>query len=134
VINYDLPKFADEYVHRIGRTGRAGNKGLAISFVSKKDWFSFSAIKTKMTQQYDFSSYDDIETKFSGLKKAAPKAEKEVKKKVSAPKKAAGKNTKKRITTMDAVDAGFAPMKRKQKPVLDDIVDNEETDITKHSE
>ncbi|MEQ3657640.1 MAG: DEAD/DEAH box helicase [Glaciecola sp.] len=134
VINYDLPKFADEYVHRIGRTGRAGNKGLAISFVSKKDWFSFSAIKTKMTQQYDFSSYDDIETNFSGLKKATPKAEKVVKKKVSAPKKVAGKNNKKRITTMDAVDAGFSPMKRKQKPVLDDIVDNEETDITKHSE
>jgi hypothetical protein len=35
---------------------------------------------------------------------------------------------------MDAVDAGFAPMKRKQKPVLDDVVDNEEIDITKHSE
>ncbi len=27
VINYDLPKFAEDYVHRIGRTGRAGNTG-----------------------------------------------------------------------------------------------------------
>lgn len=32
VINYDLPKSIDEYVHRIGRTGRVGNKGRAISF------------------------------------------------------------------------------------------------------
>lgn len=32
VINYDLPKSIDEYVHRIGRTGRCGNLGKAISF------------------------------------------------------------------------------------------------------
>ncbi len=34
VINFDLPKFAEDYVHRIGRTGRAGASGIAISFVS----------------------------------------------------------------------------------------------------
>jgi len=32
VINYDLPKTRDEYVHRIGRTGRVGNAGRATSF------------------------------------------------------------------------------------------------------
>lgn len=32
VINFDLPKSVDEYVHRIGRTGRVGNRGLATSF------------------------------------------------------------------------------------------------------
>lgn len=32
VINYDLPKEIDEYIHRIGRTGRVGNKGKATSF------------------------------------------------------------------------------------------------------
>lgn len=32
VINYDLPKSIDEYVHRIGRTGRCGNLGKSISF------------------------------------------------------------------------------------------------------
>ncbi len=37
VINYDLPKFAEDYVHRIGRTGRASNKGIAISFASNMD-------------------------------------------------------------------------------------------------
>ena len=37
VINYDLPKFAEDYVHRIGRTGRAGNTGIAISFASNMD-------------------------------------------------------------------------------------------------
>ncbi len=37
VINYDLPKFAEDYVHRIGRTGRANNTGVAISFASNTD-------------------------------------------------------------------------------------------------
>jgi probable ATP-dependent RNA helicase DDX4 len=32
VVNYDLPKSIDEYVHRIGRTGRVGNRGKATSF------------------------------------------------------------------------------------------------------
>jgi superfamily II DNA/RNA helicase len=37
VINYDLPKFSEDYVHRIGRTGRAGKQGTAISFASNVD-------------------------------------------------------------------------------------------------
>lgn len=37
VINFDLPKFAEDYVHRIGRTGRAGASGIAVSFASSKD-------------------------------------------------------------------------------------------------
>ncbi len=37
VINYDLPKFCEDYVHRIGRTGRAGKVGVAISFVLPTD-------------------------------------------------------------------------------------------------
>jgi superfamily II DNA/RNA helicase len=34
VVNYDLPRSADDYTHRIGRTGRAGHAGLAVNFVS----------------------------------------------------------------------------------------------------
>ncbi|MDP1536011.1 MAG: DEAD/DEAH box helicase [Burkholderiales bacterium] len=37
VFNYDLPKVAEDYVHRIGRTGRAGATGTAISFASSED-------------------------------------------------------------------------------------------------
>ena len=37
VINYDLPKVAEDYVHRIGRTGRAGANGIAISFAAPDD-------------------------------------------------------------------------------------------------
>ena len=37
VINYDLPRFAEDYVHRIGRTGRADKNGYAISLVNEID-------------------------------------------------------------------------------------------------
>tara|TARA_B100000686_G_scaffold7485_1_gene7390 strand:+ start:19217 stop:20866 length:1650 start_codon:yes stop_codon:yes gene_type:complete len=37
VINFDLPKFAEDYVHRIGRTGRAGASGIAVSFATGRD-------------------------------------------------------------------------------------------------
>jgi ATP-dependent RNA helicase DeaD len=33
VINYDIPENYDDYIHRIGRTGRAGKKGIALTFV-----------------------------------------------------------------------------------------------------
>eukprot|EP00933_Yihiella_yeosuensis_P080139 TRINITY_DN9354_c0_g4_i1.p1 TRINITY_DN9354_c0_g4~~TRINITY_DN9354_c0_g4_i1.p1 ORF type:complete len:573 (+),score=130.52 TRINITY_DN9354_c0_g4_i1:68-1786(+) len=37
VINFDLPKTGDDYVHRVGRTGRIGNKGVATSFVGQRE-------------------------------------------------------------------------------------------------
>jgi superfamily II DNA/RNA helicase len=37
VFNFDIPFHAEDYVHRIGRTGRAGQSGLAVNFVSKSD-------------------------------------------------------------------------------------------------
>ncbi|KAM3962107.1 putative ATP-dependent RNA helicase DDX43 [Aphomia sociella] len=38
VINLDFPRHIEEYVHRVGRTGRAGKTGIALSFISKHDW------------------------------------------------------------------------------------------------
>jgi len=37
VINYDLPQVAEDYIHRIGRTGRAGSKGFAVCFISPEE-------------------------------------------------------------------------------------------------
>ncbi|WP_394262017.1 DEAD/DEAH box helicase [Moraxella boevrei] len=45
VVNFTLPDSPDDYVHRIGRTGRAGNKGVSVSFVSEYDSFNFPAIQ-----------------------------------------------------------------------------------------
>jgi superfamily II DNA/RNA helicase len=45
VVNFNLPYLAEDYVHRIGRTGRAGNKGHAISFVSREEERNLDAIQ-----------------------------------------------------------------------------------------
>jgi ATP-dependent RNA helicase UAP56/SUB2 len=37
VINYDMPESSDMYLHRVGRAGRFGTKGLAVSFVSSEE-------------------------------------------------------------------------------------------------
>ena len=37
VINYDMPKYPQTYIHRIGRSGRFGRKGVAINFVNPKE-------------------------------------------------------------------------------------------------
>lgn len=50
VFNYDLPKFAEDYVHRIGRTGRAGRSGLAVSLVHHGDGIHVKRIE-RFTRQ-----------------------------------------------------------------------------------
>jgi len=50
VFNYDLPKFPEDYVHRIGRTGRAGRNGLAISLVNHAEGMNVKRIE-RFTKQ-----------------------------------------------------------------------------------
>jgi len=46
VVNYDCPNHYEDYVHRVGRTGRAGNKGFAWTFITaEQDWYSGDIIK-----------------------------------------------------------------------------------------
>lgn len=48
VINYSLPQDSESYVHRIGRTGRAGNQGTAITFISSSEYRQFSSMKREI--------------------------------------------------------------------------------------
>ncbi|WP_026354662.1 DEAD/DEAH box helicase [Massilia niastensis] len=50
VVNYDLPKFPEDYVHRIGRTGRAGRNGIAISLVNHSEGMNMRRIE-RFTKQ-----------------------------------------------------------------------------------
>ena len=45
VVNFDLPSVAEDYVHRIGRTGRAGMSGMAFSLVGPQDWLYLQEIE-----------------------------------------------------------------------------------------
>jgi ATP-dependent RNA helicase DeaD len=49
VINYDLPQVAEDYIHRIGRTGRAGASGEAVCFVTPEDRMQWRAISRLLT-------------------------------------------------------------------------------------
>ena len=51
VVNFNLPYLAEDYVHRIGRTGRAGSKGHAISFVSREEERSLDSIQRLIGQK-----------------------------------------------------------------------------------
>jgi ATP-dependent RNA helicase RhlE len=62
VINFDIPESPQNYIHRIGRTGRADKKGIAITFVSEKDESALLAIQELMQQQLLFTKVsEDIE-------------------------------------------------------------------------
>ncbi|GEL78627.1 DEAD/DEAH box helicase [Tenuibacillus multivorans] len=70
VYNFDLPQDPESYVHRIGRTGRAGNKGQAVTFVVPREFEHLKNIeeltKHKMTRK-QIPSYDDV---LEGIQKA----------------------------------------------------------------
>lgn len=58
VFNYDLPDDAEDYVHRIGRTGRAGDDGKAISFACEEYVFNLPAIETYIKHPIPVAQYD----------------------------------------------------------------------------
>ncbi len=48
VVNYELPRSAADYIHRIGRTGRAGLKGIAVTLLSEDDYQHMKLIEKRM--------------------------------------------------------------------------------------
>ena len=61
VINYELPRSPKDYIHRIGRTGRAENPGEAISLVSPQEMDHFMLIQKKMGKRVKTLSGDQID-------------------------------------------------------------------------
>jgi ATP-dependent RNA helicase DeaD len=61
VYNYDLPKASEDYVHRIGRTARAKNKGKAINLLSGKDYESFEKIIRNENLKIDLEELPSFE-------------------------------------------------------------------------
>lgn len=61
VINYELPRSPKDFVHRIGRTGRAENPGEAISFVTAKEEHHFKVIQKKMKKWVTLIDADDLD-------------------------------------------------------------------------
>ena len=65
VVNYDLPRSPVDYTHRIGRTGRAGESGLAVSFVSASTAVHFGLIEKRQhlnVQREQIAGFEPVET------------------------------------------------------------------------
>ncbi len=58
MINYELPRSPKDYVHRIGRTGRAESSGKAITFVTPEDEPHFKVIQKKMGKKVEQISWE----------------------------------------------------------------------------
>ncbi len=128
VINFDMPRSGDDYVHRIGRTGRAGNEGLAISLICHSDWSLMSSIERYLKQRFERRNIKDVKGIYQGPKnlKASGKAVGVKKKKTPAEKKASAKKAsakpnKRKSINRPQPDAqvlvshdGLAPLKRRK--------------------
>ena len=132
VINLDLARNGDDYVHRIGRTGRAGEEGLAISLIGPNEWNLMTGIQRYVNVSFEKRSIKELRGSFKGPKKlkSSGKAAGTKKKKTAGKKVETGKQRqrvkknigKRRESSMDKVDhqvsgpidSGFEPPKRKK--------------------
>lgn len=132
VVNFDLPKMPEEYVHRIGRTGRAGNKGHAVSLVGPKDWQSFVAIKSLLEQSIEFEVIEGLEGKFKGLKPARQPGKSAKSTSTQGDKNVwqQAKPKVKRVNTMSGVEIGDKVLVRKKarRPAEEEL-DTEQDEI-----
>jgi len=135
VINYDMARTGDDYTHRIGRTGRAGEEGLAIAFINATEWNLMASIEHYLGQRFEHRVIAGLEADYTGPKKlkSSGKAVGSRKKK-EAKRDASGKKeptAKAKVRNRDAKqvgkrrtpkassepqDTGFSPLKKKTKP------------------
>ena len=101
VFNYDMPKTADVYLHRIGRTARAGKKGTAISLVEAHDYELLKKIERYINEPLNLRVIDELRPKTKAPKitkkkklSDKAKAKKETKLKESKKKKLRHRDTK----------------------------------------
>ncbi len=123
VINFDMPKHPEEYVHRIGRTGRAGQQGKAFSLVGPKDWDSFVQIEQFLRRPLEMATIDTLPSRFKGVQAVTAVSKKKAD--TAAAKAKKPQRTVKKTETTAAVkktpkffqggDDGSAPLKKKQK-------------------
>jgi ATP-dependent RNA helicase SrmB len=66
VINFDPPRSGDEYLHRTGRTGRAGDQGVAITLVNSQEWNRVEGIARYLRLEFQPRRIKGLESRFQG--------------------------------------------------------------------
>lgn len=69
VINFDMPRSGDDYLHRVGRTGRAGAEGVAISLIAPHEWNLMSSIERYLRRQFERRVVKELPGSYKGPKK-----------------------------------------------------------------
>ena len=69
IINYDIPQFCDDYIHRVGRTGRMGREGIAYTFITSEEGNELTRIEVRINR---LLKRDEIPGFDSGAKPASP--------------------------------------------------------------
>ena len=130
VINFDMPRSGDEYVHRIGRTGRVGGDGTAISLIAAHEWNLMAGIQRYLRQNFEYRLIEALKGNFLGPKnlksngKAAGSKKKKMKKKEDAKKgkkparkkPVAKKNSRTNKPAVPDTNSGFATVKKRKNP------------------
>ena len=123
VVNYEMPRRGDDYLHRTGRTGRAGERGTAISLVAAPEWNLMISIERYLKLNFERHSLPGLKAKYSGPKhrKSSGKAVGSRKKsgdegsKARSRKAVRGKPPRKRPSSPPvASENGFAPLMKKR--------------------
>ncbi len=116
VINFTIAQSGDDHVHRVGRTGRAGQQGCAISLVSTNEWNQMSSIERYLKIRFERRVVSGLKAIYSGPKKlkksgkaaGAKKKKTDSKKTAGKKKKVVSKSANKRVT-----GDGFSVMRKK---------------------
>ena len=61
IVNYDIPAFCDDYVHRVGRTGRMGREGVAYTFVAPDEGYELTRIEERINRLLKRDEMKDFE-------------------------------------------------------------------------
>ncbi len=120
VINYELPEFSEIYVHRIGRTGRADEKGLAFSFVSDRDVEALQRIEKflNLSIPVEWLNDGDLVTDLKPFPRSAPSEHirlHRVSHKTKKPKNLSKRKDRRKIQRIEKKSASKNPYKRKFK-------------------
>jgi superfamily II DNA/RNA helicase len=122
VVNFELARSGDDYLHRTGRTGRAGEKGLAIALVDPTEWNRMESIERYLGLDFQARAIPGLKANFSGpgkrkgpsksaaKAKTPPAADKPKVKVRERDRKNIGKR---RQPAGKAVAAGFTPLRKK---------------------
>ena len=124
VVNYDMPRSGDDYLHRSGRTGRAGAQGLAISLVSPPEWNLMISVQRYLNLEIERRSLPGLKARYSGPKKQKSSGKAVGKKKRKRPaeekqrsrvrnRKQRGKPDRSKKPGGDSQNDGFAPLKKR---------------------